>query len=108
MFAYTTPDCDEINHAGEVEDVNAYRYWLIMVKDFCTEHGILSRSMAKIFKALKKVIVLYNGQGFLLKFVHTDSEFEPLEERLRNRHITMNIATANEHVPKVERIICLI
>lgn len=73
-----------------------------------TTEPILSRSEPILKTAMKNIISLYNSRGFRVKFVHADDKFVVLEIFLLERRIVLNLATVNEHVPEIERVIRLI
>ena len=57
----------------------------------------------------KNVHAIYKARGFVIDTVHADEEFQSLKTPLLDKfNILMNIATTNEHVPEIERMIRVI
>ena len=75
---------------------------------FGTVQHILNRKAMTISDALMAVIALYRHRGFIVKVVNADNEFEPIRQGLLTKGISVNITSANEHVPTIERRIRLI
>ena len=58
------------------------------------------------FPALKNFNAIYKAWGFVIDTIHADEEFQSLNPPLLDKfNILMNIATTNEHVPEIERMI---
>ena len=56
--------------------------------------------------ALNNVHAIYKARGFVTDTIHADKEFQSLKTPLLKKiNILMNIATTNEHVPEIERMI---
>jgi len=54
--------------------------------------------------ALDNVFRIYNLAGFCIKAIHCDNEFRPLMDPLSTDYeVSMNYASAQEHVPEAER-----
>jgi hypothetical protein len=63
-----------------------------------------SRSESEIFRGITSIFRLYENAGFRIKRIHCDQEFRNMMERVSTEFdITMNYATAGEHVPEAER-----
>jgi len=63
-----------------------------------------SRSESSICQGIDSIVRLYHNAGFGIKYINCDQEFRPMMETIANEHnITMNYATAGEHVPEAER-----
>jgi hypothetical protein len=54
--------------------------------------------VATIVKGIKAVISMYCQQGFMVKHILLDGEFEPLRESLAENGIQLNTMANNEHV----------
>ena len=66
-----------------------------------------SRKQEDIFAGIQNVIKLYNKRGFHITTVLADPEFESHKSDLHDKYnISLNVASAGEHVPEVERFIC--
>ncbi len=65
---------------------------------------------ATIFKALKAMHNFYLQRGFQIVFIKGDGEFNPLEEFMPELYGAprLNLTSATEHVPEIERKICVI
>ena len=54
--------------------------------------------------ALDTVFRVYNNAGFRIKMIKADQEFRPILDEIKDElDITMNYASAQEHVPEAER-----
>ena len=68
-----------------------------------------NEKMMTIKKALESVISIYKYAGFVIEDMSSDKEFKPLAIALKDEHhITLNLASAQEHEPHVERSIRVI
>ena len=70
-----------------------------------------SRKIPFIFKALKNMHNFYLQRGFQVVFIKGDGEFKPLEDLVQSELYggpKLNLASANEHVPEIERKIRVI
>ena len=52
---------------------------------------------------LKAVLRLYGARGFVVRIFNADNEFECLREDLLELGVVLNVASANEHCPFIER-----
>jgi hypothetical protein len=69
------------------------------------------RKAPTIFKALKNMHNFYLQRGFQIVFIKGDGEFKPLQDLIQSELFggpTLNLASANEHVPEIERKIRVI
>ena len=58
---------------------------------------------------LNNIKRIYDKAGFTLAAISADNEFAPLQSFVNDElHATLNIASANEHVPRAERSIRVI
>ena len=73
------------------------------VIEFGTIQHIMNRKKATILNALYMVISMYEVRGFKIVSINADNEFECLREDLMAIGITLNVASAHEHVPRIER-----
>jgi hypothetical protein len=63
-------------------------------------------STPTIFKAFKEIFQYYLQRGFRITVLHVDAEFAPLKtmiETMPSCPIMVNLASANKHVPEIER-----
>jgi len=80
--------------------------FLVTVSDhikFTTAEHIKTRSTSLICDALLWVVKIYQFHGFVPHTALMDGEFAPLSNDLHSMGMRLNIAAANEHVPKIER-----
>jgi len=62
-----------------------------------------------IFKALKSMHNFYLRRGFQIVFIKGDGEFKSLQDLIQSELYggpRLNLASANEHVPEIERKMC--
>jgi hypothetical protein len=69
-----------------------------------------NRKIDTIFKALKAMHNYYLQRGFQIVFIKGDGEFKPIEEKVYELYGApkLNLSSANEHVPEIERKIRVI
>jgi hypothetical protein len=69
-----------------------------------------NRKALTIFDALKSMCSYYLQQGFQIVFIKGNGEFAPLEAWMATVYgaLKLNLASANEHVPEIERKIRVI
>jgi hypothetical protein len=87
--------------------VNKIPIFLILSQKICfTEvNHLVDRTVPQIFKAFKEMYKYYLQRGFHIKTVQPDGEFahlKPLIESMTGGPM-VNLASANEHVPEIER-----
>ena len=63
-----------------------------------------------IFDAFKAIFRFHLQQGFHIQTVHADGEFGALKDLIQNIPVgpRVNLTSANEHVPEIERRICVV
>jgi hypothetical protein len=87
--------------------VNTIPFFISLSRRICftgTSH-LKDRSVEEVMKAVKEINMFYMGRGFQIRTIHADGEFEvfkPLIESLPGGP-RLNLATAKEHVPEIER-----
>jgi hypothetical protein len=64
---------------------------------FTTTKNIPLRTASQLAKSMKHVLAIYKKRGFA-----------PLQAEMLTLGVTLNITSANEHVPEIERRICLL
>jgi hypothetical protein len=72
---------------------------------FTAVQHLANRTVPNIFKAFKEIYQYYLQRGFHITTIHADGEFAPLKiliESMPNGPL-VNLASANEHVPEIER-----
>jgi hypothetical protein len=71
---------------------------------YITVRYIKNRSDSVILEALGFVFTTYNAAGFVIKEIHCDREFESIQQDIeRDFEVVVNLASAQEHQPDVER-----
>jgi hypothetical protein len=75
---------------------------------FTTAEHIANRKLPQLVIASKHVQSIYTAHGFTVKFMLMDGALVPLRHDLSVAGIVLNTTAANEHVPKIERQICVI
>jgi hypothetical protein len=72
---------------------------------FTAVNHLTDRTVPLIFKAFKDMYQYYLNRGFHIKTVHADGEFLPLKPLIESMPggPMVNLASANEHVPEIER-----
>jgi hypothetical protein len=65
----------------------------------------VDRTVPHIFKAFKDIYQYYLQRGFHITVVHADGEFAPMKPLIESilGGPVVNLASANEHVPEIER-----
>ena len=72
---------------------------------FGTVEVMKNRKSETIVAGLKHVKQLYAKRGFKLVGCHADNEFEPMRGDLAALGMELNVVSADEHVPEIERYI---
>jgi hypothetical protein len=89
--------------------VNKIPFFLTLSRKICftAVNHLADRMVPHIFKDFKEMYQYYLQRGFHIKTVHADGEFaplKPLSESMTGDPM-INLASVNEHVPEIERII---
>jgi hypothetical protein len=94
-----------VDLSGDIFFVNRIPF-LATVSDnikFTTSEHLKSRKIKFILSAVQHVQTLYHARGFRIQTLLMDGEFAPLKHDLSDMAITLNVTSANEHVPQIER-----
>jgi hypothetical protein len=87
--------------------VNKIIFFLTLSRkiDFTAVNHLKTRTARDMFAAFKEVYKFYLQRGFRITEVHADNEFGPLRALITGmpRGPTLNVASADEHVPEIER-----
>jgi hypothetical protein len=77
---------------------------------FTAVNHLADRTVPQIFKAFKEMYQYYLQRGFGITTVHADGEFPPLKTLIEAMPggTVVNLASANEHVPEIERRILVV
>ena len=71
---------------------------------FTTIEYILRKNSSITIKCLKSVINLYKQQGFKIRIILGDNEFEPLKTKITDKFKTeLNPTSKSEYEPEIER-----
>ena len=70
---------------------------------FGTAQHIKNQQGATIFNGIRAIHQIYLQRGFQIQNAFMDGQFEPLRGNLAELGITLNTASNDEHVPKIER-----
>ena len=78
--------------------------------DFTSATHLADRKIHTVFKAFKEVWKFYRQRGFKIQALCADGKFSPLANIIGDlpEAPTTNLTAANEHVPEIERRICMI
>jgi hypothetical protein len=89
--------------------VNKIPFFLTLSRKICftAVNHLEDCTVPQIFKAFKDMYQYYLQRGFHIQMVHADGEFAPLKPLIESMPggPMVNLASANEHVPEIERII---
>jgi hypothetical protein len=87
--------------------VNKITFFLTLSRKICftTVTNLTDRRVPHIFKAFKEMYQYYLHRGFHIKTVLANGEFAPLKPLIESMPggPMVNLASANEHVPEIER-----
>ncbi len=87
--------------------VNSIPFFITLSRDiyFTTVTHLSDRSLGEIFKALKGIFYYYLQRDFCVMFITGDGEFAALEQftNLLMGVPRLNLTSANEHEPFIER-----
>ena len=87
--------------------VNKIPFLLTLSRKICftAVNHLSSRSTRQIFEAFKEIYLYYLQRGFRITTVSADGEFAPLQAFIESLPggPRVNLASANEHVPEIER-----
>jgi hypothetical protein len=99
----------EVFLTTEIFFVNKIPFFLTLIRKICftAVNHLADRTVPQIFKAFKEMHQYYIQHGFHVITVHTDGEFAPLKPFIKYMPggPLVNLASANEHVPEIERIL---
>jgi hypothetical protein len=92
--------------------VNKIPFFLTLSRKICftAVNHLADRTVPHIFKAFKDMYQYYLHRGFHIKTVHADGEFAPLKTLIEAMPggPMVNLASANDHVPEIERRIWVV
>jgi hypothetical protein len=97
----------EVFMTTDILFVNKNPFFLTLIRNitFTAVNHLADRTAKQIFKAFKEIYQYYLQRGFHITLVHADGEFaslKPLLESIPGGPV-VNLASANEHVPEIER-----
>ena len=92
---------------ADVIYVSQLTFWFTLSRklEFLTVERITNRSTETVLKAMFNVLGLYQTRGLVVRQLCVDAEFgsKPFVSALLRRSITVNSASAREHVSGIER-----
>jgi hypothetical protein len=92
--------------------VNKFPFILTLSRNtfFTAVNHLADRTVQQIFKAFKEMYQYYLQGGFHITTVHADGKFAPLKTLIEAMPggPMVNLASANEHAPKIERRIWVV
>jgi hypothetical protein len=93
--------------------VNGIPYFATLSMKICflSVTHLSNRKIPTIFKAFKAMHNYYLQRGFQIVYIKGDGEFKPLKDLIESELFggpAMNLTSANEHVPEIERKIRVI
>ena len=92
--------------------INKIPFFLTLSRDICfsTVMHLANRKISTIFTAFKSIFTYYLQKGFQIMTITADNEFAPIAELLYDLPgaPTLNLTSANEHEPYIERRIRVI
>mgnify|MGYP006891304721 CR=1 FL=1 len=96
-----------ISMSNDIFFVNQIPFLITLGRNICftTVTHLANRKLTNIFKAFKGIYVYYMQRGFQITTVTGDGEFEPMQELMNELPGAprLNLASANEHEPFIER-----
>jgi hypothetical protein len=97
----------EVFMATDIFFMNKIPFFLTLSWKICFTalNHLADRTVSQIFKAFKEMYQYYLQRGFHITTVHADDEFAPLNILIEDMPggPVVNFASANEHVPGIER-----
>ena len=86
---------------------NKIPLFLTLIRKICFSavNHLAYRTVPQIFAAFKEIYQYYLHRGFFITTVHYDGEFVPLQALIASLPgvLMINLASADEHVPKIEQ-----
>jgi Reverse transcriptase (RNA-dependent DNA polymerase) len=99
-----------ISLAADIFFINTIPFFATIsehIKFTTTEH-IQSRKLQQLVQAFRNTKAIYTARGFNVHTALMDGEFAPLRHYLAEHQVQLNLTSANEHVPRIERQIRVI
>jgi len=97
----------EVFLTADIFFVNKIPFFLTLSRKICftAVNHLANRTVPHIFKAFKEIYAYYLQRGFRITVLHADGEFAPLKVLIESMPggPLVNLASANEHVPEIER-----
>jgi len=72
-------------------------------KSWYTAKSLKDMKNKTIIMSIEQEIWAYNNRGFIVCTILGDGQFKYIQQWIENKDISMNICTADEHNPKIER-----
>jgi len=85
--------------------INGVRFFTIVSRHikFVTGLHIADATTEMLESSLQSVKAIYRKRGFKITNLNMDSQFEPVRDKAHSMGTTLNMISADEHVPKIER-----
>jgi hypothetical protein len=97
----------EVFLTADIFFVNKIAFLLSLSRKICFTqvNHLASRKLVDVFKAFQEMYSVYLRRGFRITTLHVDGEFAPLQVLVNDmpNGPRVNLASANEHVPEIER-----
>jgi hypothetical protein len=97
----------EVFLTTEIFFVSKISFFLTLSRNKCftAVNQLADRTVPQIFKVFKEMYQYYLQRGFHITMVHADGEFAPLKTLIEFMPggPMVNLVSANEHVPEIER-----
>jgi len=95
----------DITLCADIMFVNKIPFFVTISRHlrFATSENIGNMKIKTIQKSLRQIKAAYAKRGFRIRHAHMDGQFEPLMAVMAEMQITLNVTSADEHVPEIER-----
>jgi len=72
---------------------------------FGTAELVKDMKKATLITSIEQVMQAYTTRGFRVKAILGDGQFQHIQQEIQQKGVILNICSANEHVPEIERYI---
>lgn len=103
-------DYHSVTLAADVLHVNGIAILATVSRNlhYTTVSALPSMKHKDLADALRAAIRSYSIRGFSVDAILVDGQFDGLQDRFKNDHVAINPVAKEEHVPEIERLICVI
>jgi Reverse transcriptase (RNA-dependent DNA polymerase) len=97
----------DVTLCGDIFFVQGYPFFVTLSRNikFNTVEALPDMESDTLLTASDNVFNIYSRRGFQVKNMMMDMQFSPLKDALLARGVTLNVASAQEHVGEIERFI---